>query len=165
MLGLVYALLSCQIQFVTPDSYTVTFGVEIQGGVRRVRFSDDDRLIVEARRPSAIAEPSVEVIFEATSPTETPQELGVEVEAMCTGNPALQRIEYFNFTTRRWEVVDERPAPEFDAVISTHGRAAPADYVEDGTRKMRVKVGYHDRGVTFLSWSGQYDRILWGVVP
>lgn len=165
MVGILCMCLSFQIQFVTPDRYQVTHGVEIQGGIQRVRFSDDDRLIVEARRPFTVAEPSVEVIFEATSPTETPQDLGVEVEAMCTGSPAIQRIEYFNFTTQTWEVVDERNAPDFDQVISTHGQAPAPDYVEDGTRKMRIKVGYHDRGVTFLSWSGQYDRILWGVVP
>lgn len=159
------SLLALQIQFVVPERYEVTHGVELQGGVRRVQFSDDDRLIVEARRPLAVAEPSAQVVFEATSPSETPQTISLEVEALCTGEPALQRIELFNFTSGQWEIVDERPAPSFDKIVSVQGNAPPADYVEDGTRRLRVRVGYHDRGVTFISWTGQYDRLLWGIVP
>jgi len=165
MTHILASLLALQIQFVVPERYEVTHGVELQGGIRRVQFSDDDRLIVEARRPLTVAEPSVQVVFEATSPSEAPKELGLEVEALCTGEPVLQRVEFFNFTKGRWEIVDERPAPSFDKVISTRGNAPPEEYVEDGTRRLRVRVGYHDRGVTFISWTGQYDRLLWGIVP
>jgi hypothetical protein len=154
-----------QIVTVPPEDYEVTYGFEVQGGLQRILHSDDDRIVIEARRPTSVAEPSAEVVFRATCPVQTPSLVTIQLEAQCTGTPVIQRVEFYNFARSRWEVVDERPAPRFDTIMGMQGESAPAEYVEQGTRKMRVKIGYHDRGVTFIAWSGEFDQLLWGIVP
>lgn len=165
MMLFVAAAAAAQIVTVPPEDYAVTYGFEVQGGLQRVLQSDDDRLVIEARRPTSVAEPSAEVIFVATCPVQSPSLVTVQLEAQCTGMPVLQKVEFYNFARSRWEVVDERPAPRFDTIMGMQGKSPPAEYVEQGTRKMRVKIGYHDRGVTFIAWSGEFDQLLWGIVP
>lgn len=165
MTALAAIAMAMQIVIVPPESYKVTFGFELQGGLFRILHSDDDRLVVEARRPTSVAEPSVEVVFESTSPVQTPALVVVQVEAQCSGTPVMQRVEFFNYARGTWEVVDERDAPRFDTVMGMRGESPPAEYVQPGTRKMRAKVGYYDRGVTFLSWTADFDQFIWGIVP
>ncbi len=38
-----------------------------------------------------------------------------------------------------------------------------ARFVQPGTRLLRARIGYHDRGVTFISWGGRFDVTKWEV--
>jgi choice-of-anchor B domain-containing protein len=148
---------------VLPSAFTVTRGVQTGGGLQDLFSSDDAYLRIEARRPTEIAAASVELVVEGTSTIQAPSELKFNFEGATSGEPALQRIELFNFQSSTWEVVDERTAPQNDTAIMVTISTNPGRFVQSGTGLVRARIGYHDRGVTFISWDGRYDRCTWTV--
>ncbi len=148
---------------VLPTQFTVTRGAQTSGGLTDLFFSDDSYLNVEARRPTEVAAASVEIEVEGVSPTENPSTLKFVLEAGQSGTPVLQRIELFNFQTNQWEMLDERTAPFADTTVTVVVAGNASRFVQAGTRLMRARIGYHDRGVTFVSWGARYDLTKWEV--
>lgn len=148
---------------VLPSSFTVTRGERTSGGLPDLFFSDNAYLNVEARRATEIAAASVEIVVEGTAPTEAPSALTFVLEAAQSGDPTRQRIELYNFQTSQWEIVDERPSPFADTTIRVNITTNAARFVQPGTRTMRARIGYHDRGVTFISWGARYDLTAWEI--
>lgn len=148
---------------VFPARFTVTRGAQTGGGLSALFFSDNSYVDVQARRATEIAAASVEIEVEGVAPTETPSSLKFTLEAGQSGDPVLQRIELFNFQSGLWEVVDERAAPFADTTINLSITTNAGRFVQPGTRLMRARIGYHDRGVTFISWGARYDVTKWEV--
>lgn len=148
---------------VLPSRFAVTRGAQTGGGLPDLFFSDDTYVDVQARRATEIAAASVEIEIEGIAPTETPTSLKFILEAGQSGDPVLQRIELFNFQSGLWETVDERTAPFGDTTVSVVIGTNPARFVQPGTRLVRARIGYHDRGVTFISWGARYDVTKWEV--
>lgn len=146
---------------VMPTQFTVTRGVRTSGGLTDLFFSDDSYLNVEARRPTEVAAASVEIVVEGRAPTETISSLTFLLEAASSGTPAVQRIELFDFQSGQWVQVDERSATFTDTTVEVRVTSGASRYVQTGTRLMRARIGYHDRGVTFVSWGSRYDLVRW----
>lgn len=148
---------------ILPSSFTVTRGQLTGGGLNDLFFSDNAYVNVEARRPTEIAAASVEIEVAGTSPIATPAELKFILEAGQSGDPVIQRIELFNYESGFWETVDERNAPFADTTVVIAISSNAARFVQSGTRQVKARVGYHDRGVTFPAWGGRYDMTKWEV--
>ncbi|GIV02443.1 MAG: hypothetical protein KatS3mg015_1273 [Fimbriimonadales bacterium] len=156
-----YLLDTQPLSVVLPSSFTVTRGVQTSGALQDLFFSDDSYLNVQARRPTEVAAASVEIEVEGTATSSNPSELKFTLEAASSGSPARQRIEVFNFANGTWEMLDERDAPAADTSLTFTLAGDLSRFVEAGTRRMRVRIGYHDRGVTFLDWGGRFDVVNW----
>jgi hypothetical protein len=148
---------------ILPSSFTVTRGELTSGGLNDLFFSDNAYVNVEARRQTEIAAASVEIEVVGTSPIATPTELKFTVEAAQSGDPVRQRIELFNYSNNQWEIVDERNAPFADTTVVVTISSNAARFVQSGTRQVKARVGYHDRGVTFPAWGARYDVTKWEV--
>lgn len=148
---------------VLPSSFTITRGALTSGGLPDLFFSDNSYVNVEARRATEIAAASVEIEVVGTSPISSPAELKFIVEAGQSGDPVRQRIELFNYAGGFWEQVDERNAPFADTTFVVTISSNAARFVQPGTRQMKARVGYHDRGVTFPAWGARYDMTKWEV--
>jgi hypothetical protein len=146
---------------VLADSFTVTRGVRTSGTVQDLHFSDDSYLNVEARRPTEVAAASVEIEVQGTATSQNPSSLKIVVEAASSGAPVRQRIEAYNFATGTWEQIDERDGAQADTTLTLTLTGNLSRFVEPGTRRLRVRIGYHDRGVTFLNWGGRFDVVKW----
>jgi len=138
-------------------------GERTSGGLTDLFFSDDSYLNIEARRSTEIAAASVEIVVEGTAPTDSPSTIAFVLEAGQTGEPTRQRIELFNFQSNQWEMIDERPSPFADTTVRVTVSTNAARFVQPGTRLLRARIGYHDRGVTFISWGGRLDVTAWEV--
>lgn len=148
---------------VLPSTFSITQGVQTGGSLQDLFNSDNSYLRIEARRPTEIAAASVELIVEGTSTIQSPAELKFNLEAAASGTPARQRIELFNFQSSTWEMVDERDAPTQDTLVVVTITTNPGRFVQPGTGRVRTKIGYHDRGITFISWDGRFDRCTWTI--
>lgn len=148
---------------VLPTAFTVTRGEHTGGNLNDLHFSDDSYVNVEARRPTEIAAASVEIEVVGTSPIASPVELQFIVEAAQSGDPVIQRIELFNYAGNFWETVDERNAPFADTTVVVTISSNAERFVHQGSREVKARVGYHDRGVTFPAWGGRYDMTKWEV--
>jgi hypothetical protein len=148
---------------VLPSQFTVTRGARTSGGLPDLFFSDDSYLNVEARRATEIAAASVEIVVEGVAPAASASSLRFTLEAASSGFPVRQRIELFNFQTNQWEQLDERNSTFGDSTVEVTVTANPSRFIQPGTRLMRARIGYHDRGVTFVSWGARYDLTKWQV--
>ncbi len=158
----VYKNETCTDNVILPTAFTVTRGALQSGNLSDLFDSDDAYVNVEARRPTEIAAASVEIVVEGTSPTETPSSLTLTVEMATSGAPTLMRVEAFNFQTGTWVTVDERTGQGTDTSIQV-SLSNPAQFVETGTGAVRVRIGVHDRGVTYISWGGRFDLVRWTI--
>lgn len=148
---------------VAASGFTVTRGVWQRGDLQDLHDSDNERLVINARRSHEIAAASVELVVSAVSPVNTPAKLTFSLEAATNGTPVVQRIELFDYDRGVWEQVDERPAPAEDSVVDVTIDENPQRFVRAGTRLMKARIGYHDRDVTFASWEGRFDRVIWWI--
>jgi len=148
---------------ILPNQFTVTRGALVGGSLNDLFFSDDSYVNVEARRATELAAASVEIVVEGTSPIQSPTLLQFTLEAATSGSPVRQRIELFNYQSNIWEQVDERDGPFADTTVVVTILSNASRFVQPGTRQVRARIGYHDRGVTFLSWGGRYDVTKWDV--
>lgn len=149
---------------VRPSAFDVTRGVRLDGGLEDLFTSDDRRMRIEARRPTEIAAASAEIEIVGSSPAEHPHSLRAVVEASTTDGPAIARVELFDFTNGRWVVVGEETATREDSVLTFTVLESPERFVQQGTRNMRMRLGFHDRGITGAGWRAQVDRMGWQVI-
>jgi hypothetical protein len=101
---------------------------------------------------------------EAACPTQTAASLGLRVEAH-TNTPGLQQgVDFWDWTTSAWVVVDTRNAsPNTDMTIVANGQN-PNRFIQSGTRAVRARVRFKQNGPVFnQAWEGRFDQIQWVV--
>lgn len=148
-------------------SIQVVRGERVSGGTISLSRSDDDRYIISARRPTAVGQPSVEVIVEGR---DTPGDVtwtSFTLESKVTAWPVRQQIELWSFETNNWHLIHERIAIADDFFSFRRLRArrneAPGRYVSaNGT--VRARLTWFDLGVTSVGWTVQIDQAGWHVV-
>ena len=148
---------------VFPDSFEVTRGVLASGGLADLLASDDAYVTVDALRSTDISASSVEIEITGTSPTDTPSAIAFTAEAASSGDPANQVIDLFNYDSGEWERLDARAATSDDQTVTVNVTTDAGRFVENGTGEMKVRVGFLDLGVTFVSWDGRFDVTFWTV--
>jgi serine protease AprX len=146
---------------ILPNNLEVTRGALIEGGLRDLYNSDDQYVVVEQRRPDEVAAASLEIVVTGTASTASPAEVEFTVESSTDGTPTRMRVELYNYNSASWEQVDERDGPMNDTPVVISVTQNPSRFVNGGDREVKARIGYHDRGVTFLNWSGQYDQVFW----
>ena len=145
------------------ERFEVTRGVRIQGGTISIQSSDDEYLVVEARRPSSVSQPSVQVVVESTSPVESPAALSIRVEASVLLEGPIQWIDLYDFEVDDWERVDERLATQDDSVVEVTITESPERFIEPGSRNLRTRVSHYDPGLTFAGWIARIDQVQWRI--
>jgi thermitase len=150
-------------QDVLPSSFTVTRGAYMSGATSDLHTNDGTYVRVQARAQTEIAAASVEIETVGTAPTGTVTQLQFKYDGRVSGSPTRQRIELFNYQSNSWETVDERDGPAADQTVTITITTNPGRFVQSGTRQMKARIGYHDRGVTFPAWDGYYDWAIWTV--
>ena len=146
-----------------PSAFEVTRGELIQGDLEDLFGSDDAKVVVDARRPDEVSVASVEIEVTGASTSEAPRSFQFVLEASSVAAPAVQRIELYNYDTDSWETVDERAPDPSDTVVSVLINVDTGRFIENGTLEMMARIGYHDLGVNFLGWSGNYDVASWRI--
>jgi len=151
-------------EVVPATEFEVTQGRFGRGGLEEAEFSDDRYLEVFAFPPLEVSSASVEVVFTSNLPTQTPGQLALTAEVSSSGDPALLRIELYNYDRGEWQLFDERDARQGDAGVIVTISDDPTPFMDDGTGEVKARIGFHDRGVTFPSWLGRFDMVHWTVI-
>jgi hypothetical protein len=149
-----------------PFAFEVPRGQHVSGGTFALRESDDDRLVIEARRPSSVSQPSVQVVFEGRTERSLVDCFSflLESHASFAGVPITQWIDVYDFDSANWVRIDERPAAEEDTLVVI-------SVVEDVQRfvgpngALRARVGYWDPGAPIVNWRAAIDQAIWIVSP
>ncbi|MCH7903013.1 MAG: hypothetical protein IH944_00430 [Armatimonadetes bacterium] len=151
---------------VVPDSFTLFRGVLTGGGLSDLLASDDSWMTVLPGITLNQAERQVQLVIEGTSPTETPSELRIRVEAHAEINNIGQWIELWNYDTNSYEQVDFMIATTVDSIVEVSITVDPGRFIQAGTKKMRAKVSYKEAGIVlFFPWLISFDQTVWVIVP
>lgn len=148
---------------VNPDSFAITRGTHLSGGLSDLFNSDDLRVVAREAPPFTVQDPGVQLTITGVAPSQSLSSLQISVEAASSGLPTTsmrQRIEAFDYQANAWVIVDERQPSTGDQVV-TVTLTNPNRFVQAATRKMSARVSYFDTGVIAPGWEGRYDRTVW----
>lgn len=147
---------------INPGAFNVTRGVLNSGGLADLLISDDSALVVDQRPPFLVSDPNVQVVVSTLAPADNIATFRVKVESRSNGSPSnrvVQRIEAFNFATNSWVNLGERNPSATDAVWTVPASGPSSQYVQPGTREMRVRLGWFDRGTIAPNWGVAIDEV------
>lgn len=148
---------------ILPLDFDVERGEFVEGTLEDLFESDDQYVVIGARRPTEIAASSIEISVLAITNERTPSALTFVVETATSGSPTRQIIEMYNYDTDMWDRLDERDGPTSDSITAVRIDTNAGRYINDASGEIAARVGYGDRGVSFPAWDGRFDRIYWTV--
>jgi hypothetical protein len=147
---------------VAPDSFEVTRGTFVSGGVAELANSDDSDLWL--RRSTTDTQSRIEFEVSAVSPVANPSSLAVVLEgSVLARSPVIQTIELFDFNTGSWELVDSREASRMtDSTVEVEVADNTSRFVEVDTLQMKARI--HFQSTTprqrFASYTDQFAWTL-----
>jgi hypothetical protein len=108
---------------------------------------------------------NVQVEFECTSPLLTASQIAIRTEARVSSSSLHQTIEAFNFATGLWTPLDDVTPSQTDQVRTVAITSNVANYIEGGTRRMRVRLGFGEQSQRNVRWIGSIDQVQWTLTP
>ena len=147
---------------VNVDSFDVTRGDYVSGGLAELRDSDNADL--SARRRQSDIQSRVFIEFKGLSPTATPASLEVTLEASVFARSTVnQSIDLFNYQTLAWEEIDTRAASRLtDQVTTVMATGDLARFVspDDGCVLARVRF---ESLAARQNFSANVDQFFWTI--
>ena len=138
-------------------------GLLMAGGVNDLLFSDDSRLQLRPAPVFSTGQNPVSLVLEGTSPQANPASMTFRYEGQATATAVQRTVEAFNFSTGQWVSVDTGASTMTDSSVAINIASAPA-FVEDGTNKVRVRIGFRANGPIFAyPWTARVDRAVWDI--
>lgn len=146
-----------------PHSFEVIRGERVAGGLVALMLSDNERMVIEARRPSSVSQPSVQVIVDGFATTDDPAAIVFQLESSATQR-VPQWVDFFDFRTDEWVRMDTREATGEDTVTFAGESNDPARFLQPGSRLMRTRISFYDPGIPIVGWGGSIDHAVWTLV-
>lgn len=138
-------------------------GLLMAGGVNDLLFSDDSRLQLRPAPVFSTGQNPVSLVLEGTSPLANPASMTFRYEGHATAGAVQRTVEAFNFSTGQWVSVDTGASTTVDSSVAINIANAPA-FVQDGTNKVRVRIGFKAIGPVFsYPWTARVDRAVWDI--
>ncbi len=149
---------------VVGETLTVMPGIQNAGGLPELEASDNLDLNI-FRDPVSTAAVT-QFVLSATSPTATPTTFEFTLEGNCIARPnVVQRIEFFNYITNAYEVVDERnanrtPNPDLTVVVTPTGDLSR--FVDQTSRAIQTRVRYRADSPR-AGFASNTDQAIWTI--
>jgi hypothetical protein len=147
---------------VVPDSYQLTAGINVSGGLQELTDSDDSDLVIRPFGPT-----NAEFEIKGVSPFDNPSAFEVTLEASVSPifSNVDQVIELYDYDAEAWGEVDVRRAGRIDDDVATV--AATGDlsrFVETGTRCVKARICFTSNNARrrFVSAT---DQFKWTIIP
>ncbi|MDQ2985190.1 MAG: hypothetical protein M3R13_00545 [Armatimonadota bacterium] len=142
----------------TPDSIEVEAGNGSGEPLPLLRFSDDERFDLSSTLPAEV----VSLVLERAAPTGKIETLQFEVESNVTVDGAARKVEFFNFDTQQYELLETGTALREDSsvVINVHSNAMR---FLGPNNQMRARVTFTTTGINLLRWKASFDHVRWTV--
>jgi hypothetical protein len=141
----------------------------VSGNLASLQTSDDNWY---AARPGVVFTtqeyPVTIVINGSVASSITVNELCLEVEAQASAaNAILQRVEFYNYATASWVLMDERFATLMDSTLHLPAQYDPNEFLgpppsEGAPRPIQARVMFKQGGPVFVyPWTARVDFVGW----
>ena len=158
------ALNSVQPVSVEADTFNISRGTHVSGGVAELGNSDNADLSIQKATSDVQSQTEFEV--KAVSPVASPSSLEVTLEGSVFARSQVdQTIELFDYVAGNWEHVDTRAATPFvDATITVSTTGDLSRFVEPGTFCIEARIRYQSP-VSRQQFSSNTDQFIWVIIP
>lgn len=152
-----------------PTSFALAQGTTTGGQFSNVAASDNQYWRLDPGPEAVrIVRRSVDFTLVGTSPTSAPTDFAFRLESALANGPAgdvIQRVEFFNFITGGFELVDERPVTTSDRSLDITPTGNWSRFIQTGTREVRARVKWSSPNGFAASqayfWSILVDQAAW----
>ncbi len=149
---------------VVGETLTVAPGIQNAGGLPELEASDNMDLNL-FRDPTSTAAVT-QFVLSATSPTASPTVFEFTLEGNCVSRPnVVQRIEFFNYLTNAYEVVDERNAnrtPNPDLTVTAAPGGDLSRFVDQNSRAIQARIRYRADSPR-AGFASNTDQAVWTI--
>ena len=149
---------------VSPNAFDIIYGSLESGGLSDLFESDDSHLVIVERPAVSVLSPNISVEVRGTYTGGSASQLTFKLETSSTAAPPIveQRLELFNYSASRWDIVFTGTATPEDNVI-TYTTYAPDGYIQAGTGEIKARISLHDPGLPGGGWKLKIDQALWTI--
>jgi hypothetical protein len=138
-------------------------GVLMTGNVNDLLFSEDSRLQMRPGPVFSTSDAPVRLLLEGTSHTATPASMTFRYEGQASSASIQRRVEAYNFSTGQWVSVNTGASTTSDSSVAVN-ITNPAQFVQVGTNKVRVRLSFIANGPVFaFPWTARVDRAVWDI--
>lgn len=147
---------------VAPTSFSVLRGSVYTGDLSSLQNRDDNRLVLRPGPVLSTSQPPVQIVFDATAPTASPNGFSFSVESSASFGNAQQGIALWNYTTGAYDLLDTRLVKVTDDVAYVTVQTNPSRFIQPGTLAIRALVTYRALGPSLsFPWSSRIDKVWW----
>ena len=147
---------------VTPDSFLVTRGTYVSGGLPELGDSDNSDLSI--RRSIIDIQSRTEFEVKSVSPVVNPSSFEVTLEgAVFARSLVNQTIELYDYVASDWVLIDTRAATTFlDSTVTVAASGDLSRFVEPTTRSIEVRIRYQSP-VARQQFASNTDQFIWTI--
>ena len=108
----------------------------------------------------------IQLVCEGVSPLATLTALSVKLEAKVTTTGTVQAVDMYDFVAGAYVRVSTTGATLTDSVVTVNVSGPAQRFVQPGTRRVRVKIGWSEVALeTVSAWRAHVDQLLFTVTP
>ena len=149
---------------VVPDSFSVTRGDYVAGGLPEL--AESDNMDLSLRRRVSDIQSRTEFDVMGTSPTASPMTFEFTLEgAVFARSNVVQTIELFDYDTASWELVsttDAARSPNPDSVVTVAATGDLARFVEAGTMCIETRIHFQSDSPR-QRFASNTDQAVWSI--
>jgi hypothetical protein len=148
---------------ILPASYTVNLGMHLGGTLFELLLSDNVYMTLQSVASMLRTVPDVQLEISGVVPSGAVRVVGVIVESAVSTTNVMERVEMFDFVANQWVNLGERfpTVPDTEKVSATAVDATR--FVKPGTREIRARLGWFNRGTPIRNWLVRIDKAIFGV--
>ncbi len=146
-----------------PTSFVLQRGVLEQGDIGSFVYSDDIRAIFRPGVVFSTSQPPIALVLESNSSQPAGDELTFSVESSTSSTAITQFIEFYDFISGAYDLLDQRPTSTTDALTVLSVSRDPERFFGPNNI-LRARVSFKAYGPLFAyPWRARLDRASWTV--
>lgn len=150
---------------IAPTNYVKVRGTDVSGNMASLVADDGNRLVLRPGITLSTSQPPIEFFIETTADSTTPIKLDMKVDSRATSTAIRQQVEFYNFFTNAYEVVNTRNLTTSDTAV-TISPAGDLNRFVATDRKVRARFRFTQTGpVLAYPWSASVDQAVWINTP
>lgn len=144
-----------------PTQFSIVNGTQGPGNLGSLIASDDNRIRFFGAVPDMQDGPFIQLIFNGTLETNSPQSLALTLESRVNTPSLLTSIEFFNFVSNAWEVIDASAAQLSDQSLEITPTGDPSRFIGP-SNLILTRVSWSATGpILMFPMAADIDLLKW----
>lgn len=150
---------------IPPSNYVKVRGVDVSGNLASFVADDGNRLTLRPGITLSSSQPPIEFYIETKADSTTPLKLDLKVDSRASSSAIRQQVEFYNFVTNSYEVVNSRNLSTSDTTVTMTPTGNLNRFVK-ADKTVRARFRFTQTGpVLAFPWSIGVDQAVWFNTP